>query len=63
VHHADLGLGYEPAHWPDEYIEWELPMLLATVPRRLPDPADRRDLLVWLMGRLPDLPRVRLDPW
>ena len=63
VHHSDLGLGYEPARWPDEYVEWELPMLLATVPPRLPDPADRRDLLVWLMGRRPDLPRVRLDPW
>ena len=63
VHHADLGLGYEPADWPDEYIAWELPMLLATVPRRLPDPGNRRDLLVWLMGRRPDLPPVRLDPW
>ncbi len=63
VHHADLGLGYEPADWPGEYIEWELPMLLATLPRRLPDPGDRRDLLVWLMGRRPDLPPVRLDPW
>jgi len=63
VHHADLGLGYEPADWPDEHIEWELPMVLATVPRRLPDPGDGRDLLVWLMGRRPDLPPVRLDPW
>jgi maleylpyruvate isomerase len=63
VHHVDLGLGYEPAHWSDDYVEWELPVLLATVPGRLPDPGDRRDLLVWLMGRLPDLPRVRLDPW
>jgi maleylpyruvate isomerase len=63
VHHADLGLGYEPADWPEEYIAWELPMLLATVPRRLPDPGDRRDLLVWLMGRRPDLPPVRLGPW
>jgi maleylpyruvate isomerase len=63
VHHADLGLGYEPARWPDEYIEWELPMLLATIPGRLPDPADRRDLLTWLMGRRPDPPPVRLDPW
>jgi len=63
VHHADLGLGYEPADWPEEYTEWELPMLLATVPRRLPDPGDRRDLLAWLMGRRPDLPPVRLDPW
>jgi len=63
VHHADLGLGYEPGDWPDEYIEWELPTLLATVPRRLPDPGDRRDVLVWLMGRRPDLPPVRLGPW
>ena len=63
VHHADLGLGYEPADWPEEYTEWELPMLLATVPRRLPGPGDRRDLLAWLMGRRPDLPPVRLDPW
>ncbi len=63
VHHADLGLGYEPADWPDEYVEWELPMLLATLARRLPVAGDRRDLLVWLMGRRPDLPSVRLDPW
>ena len=63
VHHADLGLGYEPADWPEEYIEWELPMLLAALPRRLPDPGERRDLLVWLMGRRPDLPRVRPGPW
>jgi maleylpyruvate isomerase len=63
VHHADLGLGYEPAQWPGEYIEWELPNLLATLPGRLPDPRDRRDLLTWLMGRRPDLPEARLDPW
>ncbi len=63
VHHADLGLGYEPADWPDEYVEWELPILLATVSRRLPNPGARRDVLVWLMGRRPNLPPVGLDPW
>ncbi|WP_338183026.1 maleylpyruvate isomerase N-terminal domain-containing protein, partial [Jatrophihabitans sp.] len=31
MHHLDLGLGYTPASWPDEYVDWELEILLSTV--------------------------------
>jgi maleylpyruvate isomerase len=35
VHHVDLGLGYGPADWPEEYVRWDLPLVLAQLPRRL----------------------------
>ena len=35
MHHVDLGLGYEPSDWPEDYVAWELPVLLATVPDRV----------------------------
>src|SRR2546421_126788 len=37
LHHVDLGLGYEPEHWPDEYVRRELEATLATLPQRLKD--------------------------
>ncbi|HTX00730.1 MAG TPA: maleylpyruvate isomerase N-terminal domain-containing protein [Acidimicrobiales bacterium] len=63
VHHVDLRLGYEPADWPEGYVEWDLPVVLASLPARIPDPGSRRDLLAWLTGRRPDLAPMRLEPW
>jgi maleylpyruvate isomerase len=63
VHHVDLGLGYEPSDWPDDYVTWELPMLLATVPSRVRRPEDMRALVAWLSGRRPTPTAVQLDPW
>ena len=51
MHHVDLGLGYEPSDWPEEYVEWELPMMLGTVPGRVRNPDDGRRLVAWLSGR------------
>lgn len=63
MHHVDLGLGYEPSDWPLEYVAWELPSVLATVPERLPDPDSRRLLLAWMTGRDGKPPSIRLEPW
>jgi maleylpyruvate isomerase len=63
VHHVDLGLGYEPSDWPEGYVSWELPMLLATVPSRVHRPEDLRALVAWLSGRRPAPPAIQLDPW
>ncbi len=51
MHHVDLGLGYEPSDWPDEYVAWELPVLLSTVDERLESPEQRRSVVAWLAGR------------
>jgi maleylpyruvate isomerase len=53
VHHVDLGIGYGPADWPTEYVAWDLPWFLATVPARLRSREDRAALLAWLTGRSP----------
>ena len=63
VHHVDLGLGYEPSDWPEEYVTWELPIVLATVPERARRPDDFRDLVAWVTGRGPLPSRVELGPW
>ena len=63
VHHVDLGLGYQPSEWSEEYVAWELPMVLATVPDRLRRPEDGRQLVAWLTGRSPVPSEVDLDPW
>jgi maleylpyruvate isomerase len=58
IHRVDLGLGAEPADWPEAYVELELPRALAQLPDRLA-PADRAVLLAWLVGRAdapPELP-------
>jgi maleylpyruvate isomerase len=63
MHHVDLGLGYTPFDWPDEYVAWDLSVLIASIPERL-EPADaRRTFMAWLAGRgpLPDTPP--LTPW
>jgi maleylpyruvate isomerase len=63
VHHVDLGLGYEPSDWPEDYVAWELPVLLATVPKRVHRTDDVRDLVAWLSGRRPVPAAIQLDPW
>lgn len=63
MHHVDLGLGYEPAHWPAEYLSWELPMVLETVTDRIGSDGDRRRFLAWITGRGPLPADLALDPW
>jgi maleylpyruvate isomerase len=63
MHHVDLGLGYQPADWPDDYVAWALPRLLATVPSRLRRGADARAFVAWLSGREPAPTTVQLEPW
>ena len=49
VHHADLGLGYTPADWPDDLVAAWLPRELERLPKR----ADPKQLLAWVIGRGP----------
>jgi maleylpyruvate isomerase len=63
IHHVDLGLGYEPSDWPEAYVAWQLPVLLATVPGRLGSPEDARRLLTWLAGRGSGPSVIELLPW
>lgn len=63
MHHADLGLGYGPADWPEEYVAWDLPVLLATVPERLASAGDRRRFMAWLAGRGTLDTAPALAPW
>jgi maleylpyruvate isomerase len=63
VHHVDLGLGYQPADWPDEYIARELPLAVAGLPRRVTDPSQRRLLLAWLFDRADQPPALDLGGW
>lgn len=63
VHHADLGLDYCAADWPQEYVRWELTTTLAGVPERLDGEDKSRAFLSWLIGRS-DLPAgFRLAEW
>ena len=63
VHHVDLGLGYRPADWPEAYVVWELPLVLAELPERLRRPEDTHQLLAWLIGRAETPEGLELDPW
>lgn len=63
LHHVDLGLGYTPSDWPAEYVAWDLPVLLATVPGRLGSADDRLSFTAWLAGRGPFDPSTQLAPW
>jgi maleylpyruvate isomerase len=63
MHHVDLGRGYTPADWPDEYVAWDLQVLLATVPERLGSGHDRRRLMAWLAGRGSLDTTPTLGPW
>lgn len=63
MHHVDLGRGYTPLEWSDDYIAWDLPVLLATVPERLSSPSQQRSLMAWLAGRGPLDASTTLAPW
>jgi maleylpyruvate isomerase len=63
MHHVDLGLDYQPSNWPEVYVAWELPTLLATVPYRVQGTDDARSLLAWLSGRRSVPLAIELDPW
>jgi maleylpyruvate isomerase len=63
IHHVDLGTGYGPQDWPEEYVRRELQLTLATVPGRLADAAQRRMLLAWLTGRSPTPGELDLAGW
>lgn len=62
IHHADLGLGYQPADWPAEFVRLELRRLMMRWASRRPMgmtelPAaalalDDRTRLLWLLGRI-----------
>ncbi len=62
LHHVDLGLGYEPADWPEAYVAEELPLALAGLPDRLQGDDGSR-LLAWLVGRAEPPGALRLDDW
>jgi maleylpyruvate isomerase len=63
IHHVDLGLGYEPSDWPDEFVHRSLPVMLAGVGARLPglEGIDERTVIAWTCGRAapPGLPELR----
>jgi maleylpyruvate isomerase len=63
MHHVDLGLGYKPSNWSPEYVAWELPMLLASVPERVQRLEGSIDLVAWLAGRGPVPENIELAPW
>lgn len=56
VHLVDLGIGLGPADWPEGFVDWALPRLIAG----LADRADPRSLMAWLLGRGSP---PRLGPW
>lgn len=62
LHHADLGLGYGPADWPEDYVALELPLALEQLPRRL-DEGGRHALFAWLVGRGDAPMELELAPW
>ncbi len=61
IHHVDLGLGYTPLDWPEDYVARELPLALATVPERLAA-GGRAQALAWLLGRAGQ-PSLQLASW
>ncbi len=63
VHHVDLGLLYGPEDWPEGYVAWELPRVLATVPSRVRDPQDARRLMAWMIGRRDEPGAIHFEPW
>jgi len=63
MHHIDLGVGYTPLDWPDEYVAWDLPQLLATAPERLDSANSRRLFMAWLAVRGPLYSETTLNPW
>jgi maleylpyruvate isomerase len=47
----------------EDYIAWQLPALLATVPDRVHRTGDVRGLVAWLSGRGPVPAVIEPDPW
>jgi maleylpyruvate isomerase len=45
------GGGYTEGDWPIDYVDRELPLVLATVPGRIADADAPRRLLAWLIAR------------
>lgn len=62
MHHVDLGLSYTVADWSQDYVDWDLRVLLATLPDRL-SPQDRQTFLAWAAGRDPVDQAWTLSPW
>jgi maleylpyruvate isomerase len=62
IHHIDLGLGYSPLDWPQEYVGRELPLALASLPDRL-SPGVRAHVLAWLVGRSDEPSAIELASW
>ena len=60
IHHVDLGTGYDPADWPEEYVGRELQLTLATVPGRLAD-CHRTTAASWHGSRVGPRHRATLD--
>ena len=63
MHHVDLGLDYLPSDWPQEYVAWDLPILLTTVDSRIAEPDQRRAVLAWLAGRAQMPVDLDLEAW
>jgi maleylpyruvate isomerase len=63
IHHVDLGLGFECEDWSEGFVAGELPRALATVARRLTDPAARRQLCGFLLDRAPSPGPLELESW
>ncbi len=63
VHHVDLGLGYEPGDWPEDFVAGELAMALRDLPGRIEDAAQRASLLAWVAGRVGEPERIDLLPY
>jgi maleylpyruvate isomerase len=62
-HHVDLGLGYEIADWPDEFVDAALRDSLQHLPDRILDRAQRRAFLAWVAGRRESPGQVDLAPF
>jgi maleylpyruvate isomerase len=62
-HHVDLGLGYEPADWPAEFVSLALADALAALPGRMEDPSQRATFLAWVVGRTDSPGQVDLAPF
>lgn len=62
LHHVDLGLGYRPSDWPEEYVDREFAISLRLLPERL-GAEDQRAMLAWLVGRSGQPYSVDLAPW
>lgn len=63
MHHVDLGIGYTSLDWPEEYVAWDLPVLLATAADRIGAPHEKRSFMAWLAGRGPLNAATTLAPW